>query len=449
MYLESPLQLSILILGLISLSYLSWRRLDLGVYLVIFSLPLYLLRLKIFFVPTTVLELMIYAVFLVWLLKKLIISREDDLVRGRLPGSFYIPILLLLLGCLISTLASSDIRMSLGILKGWFIDPILLFLVITNWIKTKEQVKNILIISIASGIFIGLAGIFYWLFPSFEGVTYDMRLKEFYLSPNHLAMTLAPILLIAYGFFLNGLAKKYSIREKIFWVFSFLIISIPLYLTYSYGAWLGIAAGIIFISFCFFQKLKNIQEGGIPECRLHNVPKIIPIVIITCLFFTAVFSSQLKAEKFQKIFDERSSFNSRIMIWQASLTILKDHSILGIGPGNFQEYYLAYQIKFPPYLEWAVPQPHNLFLAFWLQCGLIGFIGFIWIIILFFKKGFKILNEGENMYPRLQVKFIACILISQMIYILIHGLVDTPYWKNDLSVMFWVMVGLMAVLDQN
>ena len=26
-----------------------------------------------------------------------------------------------------------------------------------------------------------------------------------------------------------------------------------------------------------------------------------------------------------------------------------------------------YQKHFPPYLEWAVPQPHNLYLAFWLQ----------------------------------------------------------------------------------
>ena len=27
-----------------------------------------------------------------------------------------------------------------------------------------------------------------------------------------------------------------------------------------------------------------------------------------------------------------------------------------------------------------------------------------------------------------------------MIYILIHGLVDTTYWRNDLAVVFWMII---------
>jgi len=29
-----------------------------------------------------------------------------------------------------------------------------------------------------------------------------------------------------------------------------------------------------------------------------------------------------------------------------------------------------------------------------------------------------------------------------MIVLLVHGLVDTPYFKNDLSVLFWLIIGL-------
>lgn len=28
-----------------------------------------------------------------------------------------------------------------------------------------------------------------------------------------------------------------------------------------------------------------------------------------------------------------------------------------------------------------------------------------------------------------------------MIYALVHGLVDTTYWKNDLALMFWLIIG--------
>ena len=36
-----------------------------------------------------------------------------------------------------------------------------------------------------------------------------------------------------------------------------------------------------------------------------------------------------------------------------------------------------------------------------------------------------------------------------MIYILAHGLVDTTYWKNDLSVVFWIIIGLMVVVKND
>jgi hypothetical protein len=36
-----------------------------------------------------------------------------------------------------------------------------------------------------------------------------------------------------------------------------------------------------------------------------------------------------------------------------------------------------------------------------------------------------------------------------MIAIVIHGLVDVPYFKNDLAAMFWLMIALMGVCSLN
>jgi len=35
-------------------------------------------------------------------------------------------------------------------------------------------------------------------------------------------------------------------------------------------------------------------------------------------------------------------------------------------------------------------------------------------------------------------------LLLAMLAILVHGLVDVPYFKNDLSLEFWVLAGLVA-----
>jgi hypothetical protein len=33
-------------------------------------------------------------------------------------------------------------------------------------------------------------------------------------------------------------------------------------------------------------------------------------------------------------------------------------------------------------------------------------------------------------------------ILLMVVGIVVHGLVDVPYWKNDLSLEFWVLLGL-------
>jgi O-antigen ligase len=425
---------AILILSLLILAILSCKRIDLALGIVILTLPFYLIRLEILSIPTTVLELMIYVVFLVWIITKVkshlfkTYSEGDTStcrLRYFLKSNFILPIFLILLGCIISIIVSPNKQAGLGILKGWFIDPLLLFFIISDVVKTKKETTKILSFLAISGIIVAAVGLFYYFFNE---LTYDGRLKAFFLSPNHLAMYLAPAGIIALGLFL--FLKKYS------YLLGFVICSTVIFLTYSYGAWMGFGVAILFL-ILFFQK-KIVWR------------KKVLLLIIATLFLSTFFFFQHNTEKFQNFINfSRSSFESRIMIWKSSAAILKDHPFLGIGPGNFQDFYLDYQKKFPLYLEWAVPQPHNLFLAFYLQCGLLGLIGFLWLIFLFFKISFRYSPAAGLPAGRQGCRLQVAVLTAIMGYILIHGLVDTPYWKNDLAIIFWIVVGLMKVIQDS
>jgi O-antigen ligase len=384
--------------------------------LVAFFTPLYLVKFSIGGIPTNILEILIYFLFAFFIFSEKNIDFRNIYSRYKI---YILGIALIFLGLFISTAAGSNWREGLGIIKGWFFDPLLLALVIITSVKTREEADNILKSLYFSAFSVSLIGLSYFLSGH---LTYDFRLQAFYLSPNYLAMFLSPAIFIGIYLIRQSLEKRKDTPNSpislIFLIYpiSLLLILAGLYLTYSYVTWIAIILSFAII-FLIQKKWKTILI-------------ILIIFLIACI-------TQINNPKFNKLSAPRSSLESRITIWHSASKILKDNPILGIGPGNFQNKYLEYQKYFPPYLEWAVPEPHNLYLAFWLESGILGIAGFLLIIYVWLKNMIAEIKIQKNSRTLL-----AAALLSIMLYILIHGLADTPYWKNDLSVIFWIIFSL-------
>lgn len=398
-----------------------------GINLIIFILPLYLLRFKIFGIPTTALEISIYLVFLIWLAKG--VYRKFLKKFAKENKWLLLGILLLIIGVTVSTLFSSNIKVSAGIWKGWFIDPILFFVLVASTIKTPAQIKTVLLSYFSSGFLVSFISFFYLAQKNLDPVG---RLQVFYNSPNYLAMYLAPAFIIGIYFLIFNLIKKEQKTDKsflcirLFSLFSdspvkelkffittgLLFLFVALFFTQSFGAWIGILYAIGFGLFIYLLKSK----------------KTLALVVLGFILITSLILVQLA------LIQKYSSLEARLLIWQKAIEIFKKSPILGIGPGTFENY-------FPPYPIWGVPQPHNIFLAFLLQTGIIGFIGFILVLIWFFKNAFR--KTEKDLLSKIFI--LDLLLISVMTYILTHGLVDTTYWKNDLSIIFWFLIALMTV----
>jgi len=389
-----------------------------GIYLIIFCLPLYLIRFEFFKIPTTVLELLIYVLFVLWLVNRgykglwTALKHERLLIWG---------ILLLLLGVSVATLFSWNLRLSAGIWKAWFINPILFFAVFITVIK-KENIKKVFNSLIFSGLVVAIISLVYLICGN---LNYQGRLQGIFNSPNYLAMYLAPcLLIIMMSLFIkiqsqkdtrqrpsealrsvsaSPLTMRLGLRE-VFLTIEFLIILIVLFFTKSFGTLFGLIGVISF--------------GLIVYSYQKNKKKIALSVLV--LGFALIFIFGLW--KIQSL-EGLKSFDARFVIWGKAIDVFLENPLTGIGPGTFESY-------FPPYPKWGVPQPHNIFLAFLIQTGLVGFIGFILILIWFYK------NNAKNLA-----------LLCLMTYILAHGLVDTTYWKNDLSIMFWIIIGMATVLQ--
>lgn len=382
------------------------------IYFIVFLTPIYLLKFNIFYIPTNALELMIVILFLIWIVKKLLLGNlfynlKTETINNKL---LYIGIFLLFIGLVLSTIKSNDVLSSLGIIKSWLVVPLLFYIVLKNVLKNEIEKKKVFFVFVFSGFAISTIGLIYFIL---DILTYDNRLQAFYPHPNMLAIIMAVSIIIIIGLRFE-IRKLNIIKYSIFSLFIFSLL-FNLITTKSSGAHIGAILAIYFVdfkNFIFNKKYANYILFGI----IIFIGLVLPF-----------------ASKLTNPWDmERGSIASRLMIWQSSSDIVKDNWFLGIGPSDFQDKYLEYQKNFKPYLEWAVPHPHNIFISAWLMSGLLGITGFVLILLSVFKK---ITNN------KFQIS--SFIAIAILIYLLLHGFVDNTIWKNDLSVIFWMLIAFI------
>jgi O-antigen ligase len=113
------------------------------------------------------------------------------------------------------------------------------------------------------------------------------------------------------------------------------------------------------------------------------------------------------------------------------LTVLRSHPIFGVGLGGYQYLFRG---------KTLVIYPHDLWLTFWVEVGLLGMVAFAVIF-------FGLLVRGWQSY-RLATGFDRALLwgvSGSFVLWGVHGLVDSPYWKNDMSLEFWILAALELV----
>lgn len=325
-------------------------------------------------------------------------------------------------GILISSLKNINYEnylSSLGIIKSFFVLPIFFSLFLSFLIKKKIINKYLcFFLYFAYSSFLGLLGVLYFVFGK---LTYDQRLELFFNSPNFLALSLAPGIIIGVFYLIHKPKTNFALSKNVFLLVALLLLQVfSLLLTKSLGAYLGL---LIVILFLFFYQTKFSSKKWSILSLLF-----ISVAVLILLANSSYFLSRVNYHPSSP----PSSFDSRITIYQVGEKIVKNNWLTGIGLGNFQEEYLNYQRFFSPYPQWAVPHGHNMLFHLWSEIGLIGLLGFVFVLFLFFSS---FVNKQKTPFR---------ILIGAlMIYFLIHGLIDMTIWKNDLSLFFWFLVFLI------
>lgn len=209
-----------------------------------------------------------------------------------------------------------------------------------------------------------------------------------------------------------------------------------LVLTFSRGGWLGfVAGGFVFVILMVYWVSIRLPKFW----RLWTLPMVLGGTFGGLAL--AVASVPALQERFLSIFagHEDSSNSFRIYVWRAVIEMIQARPVLGIGPGND-----AFNLVYPFYQEpgYTALSAYSIFLEVLVETGLIGFLCFLWFVLVTVTTGWFSLQQLRETWDRNGLWLIAA--IATIAGMVVHGAVDTVWYRPQVSTLWWLMVAIVA-----
>ena len=371
-------------------------------------LPLFVVRWHYGPIPTTLLELLIWITAAAYLLT---LWTEKRLPRARTPLD--IPIVVLLIAGAISVADAPNHTSALGIYRAYFVEAIAMFYIAYDLLRDRKDVMFFVTVMAAGAAVFAVGQIVVFLHAV---ATHHLNLSAapsfLNTSPNADAFYLEPPLAFALAFTLHGTSR----RERLIATGLLALFFVAMVVAFSRGSYAAMAVLAVVIALSF-------------QNHRFRVRAIAVIAVLALISVEIPYVNR----RFLTLAD---SVTNREGLYTMALKMLSHMPITGAGIGG-------YPIRVAPYRPRGYIiqiYPHDIWLTTWSELGLLGVLAFAFIFFSVLVRAARALPAATDIsVPLLWGS------IGTLVLILVHGLVDSPYWKNDLSVQFWLVVALQFV----
>jgi hypothetical protein len=398
------------------LAGISWRDRVLGIACVAALLPSYVVRAQIASIPITMLEGLIVTACAVWCVQLMLHGEWRGVVAAFRQNSSLRFVaaaggLLICIGVL-SVFVTPDVRSGLGVLKAYVIEPALFAVVCITSLHSTRDVKRVVRGLLVGGLVIALIAVVQYAIgvgiPEPWNAFPDRRATAVYGFPNAVGLYLAPITALCVGLLLFW--KERTRRETLACGLTAVLSLAAIVCARADGAIVAVCVSVgVLLLFTRF--------------RWHAV-----VGGMLCVAAAFIFEPTRDILLFHD-----TSGEVRRALWAGTWQLLRAQPIFGAGIGAFPIVYDVYRL--PSHVE-LLQYPHNLFLDFWVELGAAGAAWIVAMVVWFSVRAMRLARTARAY---------ALPLLGVLVAFVVYGLVDVPYFKNDLSILFWICVALLAV----
>ncbi len=249
------------------------------------------------------------------------------------------------------------------------------------------------------------------------------------LNPNlfggYLVATI-PTLFAVVGYFVY---KNRYTASMIAGVFSILAMYV-LFQTGCRGAYLGLFAiitVIILVSARFFwDEYKNLFISTVGGLVVLGSGLVLSVTSLRARILSIFIMRQ----------DSSNSF--RFNVYNSCIDMFKDNWLLGIGLGNknFREIYGLYMKT-----GFDALSAYNIYLETAVESGIFALISFVAFLGLVIKDAYNYITKSTNILSVIVVTS----AVASIIGLMIHGFVDTVFFRPQIHFIFWTMVAIINI----
>ncbi|TMD23888.1 MAG: hypothetical protein E6I99_05175 [Chloroflexi bacterium] len=378
--------------------------------------PAYVIRWHVGPLPTTLLEVALLLTILIFAFEFL--PRMPGRVGAVVRGPLTLPALVFIAAGAISVLVSGDHRAALGLYRAYFIEPAAFFLIVATIASTPRR-AGLILLGFAVGGAVAAVLNAAVVVDAIRHHVLDLSTTPpvaIYQTANAVSLYLVPLVAMAGSLLLHGRGRAVRWLSAVF-----LMIALPAcLLSFSRGGYLALGAVALGLAVS------------------HRWAKLlVPSVVAAALAVSQVPLIRARiAYELQAL--PGNTLDFRIRIWGQTLQMLSHHPVFGIGLSYYQQAMGPFWQDLP-----RVIYPHNILLNFWAVTGLPGLLAFGWLSVRAFVLGWRGWRKHEPDWRPYDLGFMLV-----LVAMLAHGLVDVPFFKNDLSLEFWALLGLLWAADR-
>ena len=369
--------------------------------------PAYVVRWRVGPLPTTLLEAVILATVAVFLLETLRAG-----ARLSLRSSLTIPTAAFLVAGALSVLASPGRTAAVGLYRAYFVEPVLFGLVLVHVVRSWRAA-----LIVVGGLWAGAAAL------ALANLGVEIQLARhhalnatwmppvaIYTSQNQVSLYLDPLVAVAAAVAVHQrdrLARAAAV--------AFLLVALPAeVLGLSRAGWIAVLAVAAGLALTVRARWVLVGAGAAAALALVVSGRVVQL-------FDSV---------------KGNTIAGRVEMWQAALQLLRRRPVFGAGLTGYPDLIRPFWRHYDPL--WAL-HPHDIVLNFWAETGILGLLAFAAIMAVAASLAWRGWRYADAGWRPLHLGVLLALLA-----IVVHGLVDVPYFKNDLSLEFWTLLALVV-----